>query len=85
MIIPINIFYFSVPVRAIIPLFTVGLSRLILQEHQTDRIYYCLAVIVAGVALASMTEINFDLIGLVSSLASTMSLSLQNIYSKKVF
>eukprot|EP00731_Ephydatia_muelleri_P018810 Em0011g850a len=54
------------------------------QETYPLKVYLSLAPIVLGVILASVTEISFDLVGMLAALLSTLAISLQNIYSKKV-
>jgi len=71
-------------VKAIMPFFTVSLTRIILGDSYSWAIYASLVPIVGGVLLTTASMVEFNLVGLVAALSSTLSLSLQSIFSKKV-
>ena len=73
--------HYAHTVKASMPLFTVILSRLVLGVRHSWTVYLSLLPIVAGVAVATVTEISFDIIGLVSALAATGGFAIITIFS----
>ncbi|KAI6653256.1 Diphthine-ammonia ligase [Oopsacas minuta] len=74
---------YSHTVKATSPVFTVFLSKLILNESQSVAVYLTLVPIVCGVLMATISDIVIDMLGVVNALISTGAFTLQNIYSKK--
>lgn len=74
---------YSHTIKALMPIFAVLLSRLLLGTRHSRLTYWSLVPIVLGVLVASMTELAFDLVGLVAALLSCLAFSLQSILSKQ--
>ena len=75
---------FTHTVKALTPIFTLLISRIIYKEHYSIDLYVSLFPIFLGVIVASYSELHFDLAGLVSALVATLTFSIQNLFSKKV-
>ncbi|XP_037081218.1 solute carrier family 35 member E1 homolog [Pollicipes pollicipes] len=70
-------------VKATMPLFTVFFGRILLGQQQPFTVYCSLIPIIVGVAIATITELAFDITGLISALTSIAVYSVMQLYSKK--
>lgn len=70
-------------VKAMMPIFTVMISRLFFNETQSLMVYLSLVPIISGVAIATVTEVSFELFGMIMALLCTIVFALQNIYTKR--
>lgn len=75
---------FTHTVKSTEPFFSVALTPSILGEVPTWGIMISLFPIVAGVALASATEVSFNWIGFLAAVGSNVALQSRNVLSKKL-
>jgi len=70
-------------VKACQPIFTAGLSFLWIQERCSLRTYLSLLVIVAGVVVSCMAEVEWNGLGLVAVLTSTFFIAFTSVGTKR--
>lgn len=70
-------------VKASMPIFTVLITRMFLGTRHSWTVYFSLVPIVGGVAVATLTEVSFDLLGLGSALTATAGFAVITIFSKQ--
>jgi len=67
------------------PVFTVIIAHFIFNEKLPCRVYISLVPVIVGVLIATVTELQFDMFGLISAIVSTFIFSFLNVFVKKVF
>jgi len=75
--------HYAHTVKASMPLFTVLLTRVMFGVRHSTLVYCSLLPIVLGVAVATLTEISFDIVGLLSALMATAGFAIITVFSKK--
>ncbi|XP_078281262.1 solute carrier family 35 member E2A [Rhinoraja longicauda] len=75
---------FAETVKSSAPIFTVIMSRLILGEYTGLWVNLSLMPIMGGLALCTVTEINFNMLGFSAALSTNVMDCLQNVFSKKL-
>ena len=70
-------------VKASMPIFTVLITRVCLGTRHATTTYLSLLPIVGGVAVATMSEISFDLMGMLTALGACAGFAIITIFSKQ--
>mmetsp|Transcript_14686 Transcript_14686/g.31593 ORF Transcript_14686/g.31593 Transcript_14686/m.31593 type:complete len:355 (-) Transcript_14686:875-1939(-) len=70
--------------RSLTIVFNVFLSRIFLGIPTSCKTMLCLAIVISGFVMGTHGEINFSLIGTVSGIMSSLFVSLNSIFTKKV-
>lgn len=75
---------FMQTVKSLVPAFTVLLQVVVFKQFSSKMIYVSLIPVVGGVALASFTEVNFQIIGFMAALTASLTTSIQSIVSSMI-
>lgn len=70
--------------RSLTIVFNVFFSRVLLGAHTSPKTLLCLGVVIIGFAMGSHGELNFSLKGTVAGVLSSLFVSLNSIFTKKV-
>ncbi|KAJ7568322.1 hypothetical protein O6H91_01G027900 [Diphasiastrum complanatum] len=74
---------FTHTVKALEPFLNAAASQFVLRQPIPLTLWFSLAPVVAGVSMASMTEISFNWKGFLSAMTSNFAYTYRNIYSKR--
>lgn len=72
---------FMQTVKSLVPAFTVFLQTALLKQYSSKMTYLSLVPVVGGVALASFTEVNFEIVGFTAALVASFTTSVQSVVS----
>ncbi|KAL7558108.1 hypothetical protein ACA910_020056 [Epithemia clementina (nom. ined.)] len=70
--------------RSLTIVFNVAFSSIVLSQHTSTKTMGCLAIVILGFFIGSNGEVNFSLKGTIAGVASSLFVSLNSIYTKKV-
>ncbi|KAJ8926720.1 hypothetical protein NQ314_020836 [Rhamnusium bicolor] len=73
---------FTETIKSSAPLFTVLISRCLLGEQTGLYVNLSLLPVMSGLALCSINEVSFELIGFMAAMATNVTECVQNVYSK---
>ncbi|CAH1130280.1 unnamed protein product [Ceutorhynchus assimilis] len=73
---------FTETIKSSAPLFTVVISRLLLGEQTSFYVNLSLLPVMSGLALCSVNELSFDMVGFLAAMATNFTECVQNVYSK---
>jgi len=69
-------------IKASLPIFTVIIARIVHREKQTLPVLLSLVPILIGIGISTITELSFEVYGMLSAIAATFIFSVINVYTK---